>query len=312
MGPLRAGKGRAGHGQGAALRPGPGRDPGALGRPRPSASTANVHGLDVLPAPYPPTKVDIKGDWRVDALSLTVFSTARLGGRPILQGHEHPAGADVPGAGDQRSPAGRDHRALPRRARLDRRRLHDLATDVTAGAATPYEKAVKLQDWFTQSGKFTYSLDAPAAAPDGALRDFLFTSRTGYCEQFAAVDGAARPAPRHPGARRHGLHGGHPADGRRLGGTDQGRPRVAGAVLHRGRLAAVRADARRRRRPGQRDRALLHRRPQLLPGSPGSEFGEPAVGRRGGRTPAPRPAPRPIPRHRTDTARRPARRARRR
>jgi transglutaminase-like putative cysteine protease len=61
-----------------------------------------------------------------------------------------------------------------------------LASKVTAGAATPYEKAIKLQNWFTQPGNFTYSLNAPAQPAAGALRDFLFVSKIGYCNQFAS------------------------------------------------------------------------------------------------------------------------------
>ena len=37
----------------------------------------------------------------------------------------------------------------------------DVARRVTKGARTPYEQAVKLQDWFRSDGGFTYST-APA------------------------------------------------------------------------------------------------------------------------------------------------------
>jgi transglutaminase-like putative cysteine protease len=146
----------------------------------------DVHGLDVLPSPYPPTKVDIKGDWRFDAASLTVFSTHdSAGGRSykITSVRPEPTYQDlVTNAPLPTSITGR-YLSVPGSLGDD---VTKLATDLTASASTPYEKAVKLQNWFTQPGNFTYSLDAPSTRQDGALRDFLFTSRTGYCEQFAS------------------------------------------------------------------------------------------------------------------------------
>jgi transglutaminase-like putative cysteine protease len=54
---------------------------------------------------------------------------------------------------------------------------------VTAGAPTEYDKARLLQDWFHQN--FTYSLNVQPGHGSTALEDFLFHTRTGYCEQFA-------------------------------------------------------------------------------------------------------------------------------
>ena len=36
--------------------------------------------------------------------------------------------------------------------------IAELAARVTRGAATPYEQAIQLQEWFTKKGGFTYSL----------------------------------------------------------------------------------------------------------------------------------------------------------
>jgi transglutaminase-like putative cysteine protease len=183
-GPLRAGKdARVGDKELPA-------DPGLGAVPIRTVTTeisidSRVHGLDVLPLPYPPTKVAIKGDWRVDTRSLTVFSTHdSAGGRsytatsirsqPTYQELETTAPPPT-------SIAARDL-AVPDSVGDD---VTNLANQIVASAPTPYEKAVKLQNWFT-SGRFTYSLDAPPPHQNGALRDFLFTSRTGYCEQFAS------------------------------------------------------------------------------------------------------------------------------
>jgi transglutaminase-like putative cysteine protease len=53
------------------------------------------------------------------------------------------------------------------------------------GAATPFEKALAIQDYL-RSDEFRYSLDVPAlSAGDNQLRRFLTQVRAGYCEQFA-------------------------------------------------------------------------------------------------------------------------------
>jgi transglutaminase-like putative cysteine protease len=53
------------------------------------------------------------------------------------------------------------------------------------GAATPFEKALAIQDYL-RSDEFRYSLDVPALSRGGnQLRRFLTQVRAGYCEQFA-------------------------------------------------------------------------------------------------------------------------------
>jgi transglutaminase-like putative cysteine protease len=166
-------------------------DPGLGAIPARAVTTnisigSQVHGLDVLPMPYPPTKVSIKGDWRIDARSLTVFSQHdSAGGRSYTVTSIRPQPTYQELMTSTPPPASITARYLgvPDSIGDD---IIKLATNLTANAATPYEKAVKLQAWFTQSGRFTYSLDAPPRHQNGALRDFLFSSRTGYCEQFAS------------------------------------------------------------------------------------------------------------------------------
>jgi len=64
-------------------------------------------------------------------------------------------------------------------------RLRGLALQVTAGAATPYEKANKIKDYL--AARYSYTLNP---ARDGSLSpmdDFLFGSKEGYCEHFATA-----------------------------------------------------------------------------------------------------------------------------
>jgi transglutaminase-like putative cysteine protease len=68
-------------------------------------------------------------------------------------------------------------------------RVVDLARQVTAGEDTPYGKALALATYL-RSSEFTYFLEAPAGHSNDALVDFLFTTKRGYCEQFAGAFGA--------------------------------------------------------------------------------------------------------------------------
>jgi len=71
--------------------------------------------------------------------------------------------------------------ALPpdfsRRAARDARRF-------TAGADTPYDQALALQDWFHNN--FSYDLTVPSGHSESAIDDFL-DRQSGYCEQFAGT-----------------------------------------------------------------------------------------------------------------------------
>lgn len=144
-----------------------------------------VRGMSVLPAPYPPTKVSIKGDWRVDTPSLMIFSLHdAAGGRTYTVSSARPVPTYQQLETAPPPPAGITGRylTLPRLPSD----VVALAHKITATASTPYDRATKLQEWFTRPGNFTYSLDTPAPRGVDALHDFLFTGKTGYCEQFAA------------------------------------------------------------------------------------------------------------------------------
>lgn len=60
----------------------------------------------------------------------------------------------------------------------------DLARDVVAGAGSPYEAALALQDHLRT---FTYDLTVDAGHSGDALENFLFELQRGYCEQFAGA-----------------------------------------------------------------------------------------------------------------------------
>jgi transglutaminase-like putative cysteine protease len=58
----------------------------------------------------------------------------------------------------------------------------------SAHATNPYDQARAIETWFREPGRFNYTL-TPKAAPLGVrqLDYFLFTSHTGYCQDFATA-----------------------------------------------------------------------------------------------------------------------------
>ena len=64
-----------------------------------------------------------------------------------------------------------------------RQEAQDIVTN--AGATTPYEQALALQNYFRDPSLFSYDLDIARGHSAERIEDFLFEVRAGYCEQFA-------------------------------------------------------------------------------------------------------------------------------
>jgi len=64
-------------------------------------------------------------------------------------------------------------------------RVREEAARVVAGATTPYQQALALQNYFRDN--FTYDLNVPPGHSEDAMENFLFETRRGYCEQFAGT-----------------------------------------------------------------------------------------------------------------------------
>jgi len=61
-----------------------------------------------------------------------------------------------------------------------------LAHEIVAGADGPAAEAAALARWF-DSGRYRYTLSPPKSTGPDALESFLFTTRAGFCQQFAAA-----------------------------------------------------------------------------------------------------------------------------
>ncbi|UBU16899.1 transglutaminase family protein [Nonomuraea gerenzanensis] len=141
--------------------------------------------LQFLPLPYPAREIRVDGDWRADVDTLMVFST-----REEAAGIEYDVSTSEPeptvdlldSLDGIRPEVDRRFLALPGDLPPE---IAELADEVTAGAKTTYDAALKLQEFFTKPGNFQYDLRTQGHS-GSALRDFLIRDRVGYCEQFAA------------------------------------------------------------------------------------------------------------------------------
>ncbi|MBA9006512.1 transglutaminaseTgpA domain-containing protein [Thermomonospora cellulosilytica] len=146
----------------------------------------NVRNMTFLPAPYAPSRVSIRGDWRVDRESLMLYSLRDdAGGRSynVTSVRAEPTAGQLAGAGPAAADVLRRHLRLPGGIPQP---VRELADEVTEGARSQYEQAMMLQRWFTAEGGFVYDLGAAAPRGTSDLVDFLMISKRGYCEQFAA------------------------------------------------------------------------------------------------------------------------------
>lgn len=145
-----------------------------------------VDRVAFLPTPYPPTRVSVEGDWRVDRDALMIYSLRNVSGGlsyKVTSLRVEPTAAQLRAAPAPPRAIAQRYLQVPRTIPPD---IVRLAHEVTDDATNAFDKAMRLQDWFTSPGRFTYNTQVASPRNISALRDFLLRSRTGYCEQFAA------------------------------------------------------------------------------------------------------------------------------
>ena len=140
-----------------------------------------------LPVPYEPTKVDVKGDWRLAGRNFTIFSaqtdtsgahytvTSQVADPTPESLRADSAGGSVP---SDVAPS----TELPANLPIE---VNQLADRLTSGLLTEYDRAAAIQAYL-RSPLFHYDLNG-APTGDNALSQFLFDTHRGYCEQFAGA-----------------------------------------------------------------------------------------------------------------------------
>jgi transglutaminase-like putative cysteine protease len=143
--------------------------------------------LNALPVPYPATSVTAHGTLRADRTTLMVFDTGvSLGGLKYTVRSL----SESPGTGplDAAPPPPADITAHYLSVPASYAPLRALAQSVVgrAGATTPFQQAIALQDWLA-AGSFKYTVNAPSVANAADLTKFLEVTKKGYCLQFASA-----------------------------------------------------------------------------------------------------------------------------
>ena len=150
-----------------------------------TVSAADWYAQNWLPMPYPPSAVDISGNWRYEPLGMTVVGDRRQ----TTRGATYPVRSlDVQPTADQLAGAPEPPAALKR----EFTKLPDslpgvvgrTARKVTDGATSHYEQAVKLQEYFSLTGGFQYDTDVKVGSGPEAIARFL-RDKEGFCVHFS-------------------------------------------------------------------------------------------------------------------------------
>lgn len=150
-----------------------------------TVAAANWYAQDWLPMPYPPSGVNIKGNWRYEPVGMTLVGDH---GQNTRGATYEVKSLDVQPTAEQLASAPKPPAALER----DYTKLPDslpsvvakTAREVTTGATNPYEQAVALQDYFSITGGFEYDTQVQAGSGSEAIARFL-KDKQGFCVHFS-------------------------------------------------------------------------------------------------------------------------------
>ncbi|AOT58474.1 transglutaminase TgpA family protein [Streptomyces rubrolavendulae] len=152
---------------------------------RTNVSASGSYQQKWLPMPYPATDVEIEGRWRYEPVGRMVvgddgqttggaqYSVSSL----VVQPTREQLAAAPPAPGPLLREYTRVPQSLPRDVRTT-------ALEVTAGAKSDYERAVRLQDWFATEGGFRYDTEVSSGTGVTAISRFL-KDRKGFCVHFS-------------------------------------------------------------------------------------------------------------------------------
>ncbi|MFF1547366.1 DUF3488 and DUF4129 domain-containing transglutaminase family protein [Streptomyces sp. NPDC058291] len=148
-------------------------------------AAADGYAQDWLPMPYPPSGVQIKGNWRYEPVGMTLvgdhgqntsgktYQVKSLDVQPTAE--QLAAATDVPDA------IRRDYTKVPGTLPPT---VAQQARRITKGSANAYEKAVKLQDYFAVTGGFEYDTQVEVGNGPNAIARFL-RDKQGFCVHFS-------------------------------------------------------------------------------------------------------------------------------
>lgn len=148
-------------------------------------TAADWYAQDWLPMPYPPSGVRISGNWRYEPQGMTLVGDHGQNTRgltyQVTSLDVRPTAEQLASAGPPPADIERDFTELPDSLPSVVART---ARKVTAGAADPYDQAVRLQDWFAVTGGFEYDTQVQVGSGSQAIARFL-KDKQGFCVHFS-------------------------------------------------------------------------------------------------------------------------------
>ncbi|MFE9054719.1 transglutaminase TgpA family protein [Streptomyces mutabilis] len=152
---------------------------------RTTISAADWYAQDWLPMPYPPSGVRVPGSWRYEPVGMTLVGDHGQNTRGLTY---EVRSLDVQPTAEQLAAAPPPSPALKREYTELPDSLPEVvsqtARDVTAGAANPYEQAVRLQEYFAVNGGFEYDTQVKVGSGSQAIARFL-KDKEGFCVHFS-------------------------------------------------------------------------------------------------------------------------------
>ncbi|MFF8292086.1 DUF3488 and DUF4129 domain-containing transglutaminase family protein [Streptomyces sp. NPDC016309] len=150
-----------------------------------SVSAAGTYEQRWLPMPFPASRVEVDGRWRFEPVGRTLVGD----GDQTTKGAQYtvrslvvePTREQLANAPQPSADLEREYTEVPGSLPPD---VRSTAARVTRGAATDYERAVKLQDWFAVEGGFRYDTTVSSGTGAAAISQFL-KNKEGFCIHFS-------------------------------------------------------------------------------------------------------------------------------
>ncbi|MBD0842695.1 DUF3488 and DUF4129 domain-containing transglutaminase family protein [Streptomyces sp. TRM68416] len=148
-------------------------------------SAANWYAQDWLPMPYPPSGVDVEGNWRYEPLGMTLVGdhgqNTRGATYTVRSLDLQPTAEQLASAPEPSAALKREFTKLPSSLPKE---VADTARQVTDGATSHYEQAVKLQEYLAVTGGFQYDTQVQVGSGSKAIARFL-RDKQGFCVHFS-------------------------------------------------------------------------------------------------------------------------------
>ncbi|MGW3171110.1 transglutaminase TgpA family protein [Streptomyces sp. NPDC001153] len=148
-------------------------------------TSSDWYAQNWLPMPYPPSGVKIGGRWRYEPVGMTLVGDH---GQTTRGETYQVTSLDVQPTAEQLSSAPEPPAALKREYTMVPSSLPKVvartARQITAGARSHYEEAVRLQDYFAVTGGFQYDTQVEVGRGPDAIANFL-KKKQGFCVHFS-------------------------------------------------------------------------------------------------------------------------------